>query len=165
MWLGVDTGGTFTDFVLSDGHGLRLHKVLSTPDNPAEAILQGIAELGLDAAAFSLVHGSTVATNAILERKGVRTLFITNRGLEDLIPIGRQTRHRLYDLTPPVPPRWPPACDCLGVRARTGADAHMLSPLPPVPTKAHSPAALADYEDTVEIELTAEQMDALLSGK
>jgi N-methylhydantoinase A len=129
MWLGVDTGGTFTDFVLNDGRRLRLHKVLSTPDNPAAAIAQGLAELGLDAHAISLVHGSTVATNAILERKGVRTLFITNRGLEDLMPIGRQTRPRLYDLTPAIPPRWPEAGDCLGVSARTGADGRELAPL------------------------------------
>ncbi len=129
MWLGVDTGGTFTDFVLSDGHRLRLHKVLSTPDNPAAAIVQGIHELSLNAEDFSLVHGSTVATNAILEHKGVRTLFITNRGLEDLIPIGRQTRRRLYDLTPPVAARWPEACDCLGVSARTGANGQMLAGL------------------------------------
>ena len=145
MWLGVDTGGTFTDFVLSDGHGLRLHKVLSTPDNPAEAIVRGIAELGLDAAAFSLVHGSTVATNAILERKGVRTLFITNRGLEDLIPIGRQARGRLYDLTPPVTARWPEARDCLGVSARTGADGQILAELTVADIEAIRDKA-ADYE-------------------
>ena len=145
MWLGVDTGGTFTDFVLNDGHRLRLHKVLSTPDNPAAAIAQGMAELGLDAHDLSLVHGSTVATNAILERKGVRTLFITNRGLEDLIAIGRQTRPRLYDLTPPVPPRWPEACDCLGVAARTGADGRMLAELTAADIEAiHDKAA--DYE-------------------
>lgn len=129
MWLGVDTGGTFTDFVLSDGDRLHLHKVLSTPGNPAAAIVQGIHELSLNAQDFSLVHGSTVATNAILERKGVRTLFVTNRGLEDLIPIGRQTRARLYDLTPPVPPRWPEAGDCIGVSARTGADGQTLAKL------------------------------------
>ena len=63
MWLGVDTGGTFTDFVLSDGHGLRLHKVLSTPDNPAEAIVPGIAELRLDAAAFSALDGPHAGPN------------------------------------------------------------------------------------------------------
>ena len=78
MLLGVDTGGTFTDFVHFSVAGMRFHKVLSTPDDPSRAIEQGIRELGLDAAALHLVHGSTVATNAILERKGVSTLFVTH---------------------------------------------------------------------------------------
>ncbi len=81
MWLGVDTGGTFTDFVLFDGRSLRVHKVLSTPQAPERAILQGVAELGLALDGLQVVHGSTVATNAVLERKGVRTVYITNRGL------------------------------------------------------------------------------------
>ena len=127
MWLGVDTGGTFTDFVLYTGRDIRFHKVLSTPHNPAEAILQGMAELSIDPASMHLVHGSTVATNAILERKGVRTLFITNRGLEDMLAIGRQTRSSLYELCPPSPQRWPAAEDCLGISARTAADGSTLA--------------------------------------
>ncbi|MEN8214037.1 MAG: hydantoinase/oxoprolinase family protein [Pseudomonadota bacterium] len=101
--LGVDTGGTFTDFVLFDGESLRMHKVLSTPHAPDEAILQGIREMGLDRLQrrFRLVHGSTVATNAVLEGKGVPTLYITNRGFGDLLTIGRQARQELYNLTPP----------------------------------------------------------------
>src|SRR5690606_31650111 len=102
--LGVDTGGTFTDFVLASAsdHSLRTHKVLSTPEVPEQAILQGIAELGLEDAAsrgqLRIVHGSTVATNAALEGKGVSTAFVTNRGFADLLSIGRQTRPRLYAL-------------------------------------------------------------------
>jgi N-methylhydantoinase A len=145
MWLGVDTGGTFTDLVLHTGDGIRFHKVLSTPDNPAEAILQGIAELGIDPAAVQLVHGSTVATNAILERKGVRTLFITNHGLEDTIAIGRQTRARLYDLCPPSPSRWPAVEDCLGIAARTGADGRTLASVSETELKAIAEKA-ASYE-------------------
>ena len=79
--LGIDTGGTFTDFVYSEGGMLRVHKVLSTPHAPEEAILQGIAELGIGMEGLKIVHGSTVATNALLEGKGVRTAYITNRGL------------------------------------------------------------------------------------
>ena len=80
VYLGVDTGGTFTDFVLFDGGRVRVHKVLSTPSAPEQAILQGILELGLENTPFQLIHGSTVATNALLEGKGVRTAYITNKG-------------------------------------------------------------------------------------
>jgi len=128
-WLGVDTGGTFTDFVLYDGQGLRVHKVLSTPAAPEEAILTGIRELGIETDGLRVIHGSTVATNAALERKGVRTAYITNRGLGDVLTIGRQARRELYNLqsapqTPPVPREL-----CLEVDARTGADGRPVSGL------------------------------------
>ena len=121
-WLGIDTGGTFTDFVLYDGASLRIHKVLSTPQAPEQAILQGIAELGLSTDGLQVVHGSTVATNAVLERKGVRTVYITNKGLGDVLTIGRQARRELYNLQPqpwlpPVPSKL-----CLEVNARIAAD-------------------------------------------
>ncbi|MBI1194827.1 MAG: hydantoinase/oxoprolinase family protein [Gammaproteobacteria bacterium] len=131
MFLGVDTGGTFTDFVCFDAGGLRFHKVLSTPDDPSRAIGQGIRELGLNAAALHLVHGSTVATNAILERKGVRTLFVTNKGLEDLLTIGRQTRPKLYDLTPKTGAAWIGRDDCLGIEGRIDANGRENTPLAP----------------------------------
>jgi len=121
MFLGVDTGGTFTDFVLFDAHGLRFHKVLSTPDDPSRAIRQGIAELELDSTALHLVHGSTVATNAILERKGVRTLFVTHRGLEDLLTIARQTRPELYQLCPEAVQPPVNRSDCFGISGRLNA--------------------------------------------
>lgn len=129
MLLGVDTGGTFTDFVLLDGERLRVHKVLSTPDAPERAILQGIKELGLAEKALRVVHGSTVATNALLEGKGVRTLFITNRGFKDLLAIGRQARKELYNLTPepvisPVPEQL-----CIETGGRLAADGELLDPL------------------------------------
>lgn len=103
-WLGVDTGGTFTDFVLLGGATPRIHKVLSTPSAPELAILQGIEEMGLTpelaSGALVIVHGTTVATNAALENKGARTVLVTNRGLEDVLLIGRQNRAELYNLTP-----------------------------------------------------------------
>jgi N-methylhydantoinase A len=127
--LGVDTGGTFTDFVLLDGTGLRVHKVLSTPDAPERAILQGIRELGLDHRGLSMIHGSTVATNAVLEGKGVRTVFITNHGLRDLLTIGRQAREDLYELQPPErEPPVPPEL-CLESGGRLAADGRVLEPL------------------------------------
>ncbi|MEZ5541495.1 MAG: hydantoinase/oxoprolinase family protein [Pseudomonadota bacterium] len=128
-WLGIDTGGTFTDFVLFDGVRLRVHKVLSTPAAPERAILQGIAELGLDMLGLRVLHGSTVATNAVLERKGVRTAYITNRGLADVLTIGRQARRELYALQPrPEPPPVPPAL-CWEVDARLGADGARVAAL------------------------------------
>ncbi|RMG56543.1 MAG: hydantoinase/oxoprolinase family protein [Gammaproteobacteria bacterium] len=128
--LGVDTGGTFTDFVLLDAHGLRVHKVLSTPEAPERAILQGIEALGLEPDTDLLVvHGSTVATNAVLEGKGVRTAYITNRGLADVLTIGRQARRALYNLQPP--PERPPVPPelCLETGGRLGADGSVVEPL------------------------------------
>lgn len=105
--LGIDTGGTFTDFacLMPDG-SWRRWKVLSTPEDPALAILQGLQEIlgTFDPARVKLVHGTTVGTNAFLERKGARTCMITTRGFEDVIFIGRQARPKLYDLYVEKPP-------------------------------------------------------------
>jgi N-methylhydantoinase A len=106
-FLGIDTGGTFTDFVLREAATVRVHKVLSTPGAPQDAILTGIKEMGLQARVAAgqvmIIHGTTVATNAALEGKGVRTAYITNKGLKDVLLIGRQTRQQLYQLTPTRP--------------------------------------------------------------
>ncbi len=126
MLLGVDTGGTFTDFVVFDGERLHFHKELSTPHDPCESILRGIHALGLTLQTLHLVHGSTVATNAILERKGVKTLFVTNRGMEDLLRIGRQTRQHLYKLCPSTPPAWVQQEDCFGISGRVDATGRLI---------------------------------------
>ena len=127
--LGVDTGGTFTDFVWFDGERLGIHKVLSTPQAPEHAILQGIRELGLQGKSFYLVHGSTVATNAVLEAKGVRTAYITNYGLGDVLSIGRQARRELYNLQPQ--PESPPVAAelCLETGGRLAADGSVVEAL------------------------------------
>ena len=96
--IGVDTGGTFTDFVFKEGGRWGVHKLLSTPSDPAEAIIKGLKHIA-DRKRKKIIHGSTVATNAILERKGAKTALLTNRGFEDIIEIGRQNRARLYDLS------------------------------------------------------------------
>ena len=134
-WLGVDTGGTFTDFVVLGDNSQRIHKVLSTPRAPEQAIFRGIEELGLSAALAAgelvIVHGTTVATNAALEGKGARTLMITNEGLEDVLLIGRQTRPALYDLTPTAVPGPLQRQHILGVPGRLDARGKEIRPLAP----------------------------------
>lgn len=106
MKLGVDTGGTFTDFLLlRDDGSLELKKLPSTPDDPSRVIREAVASWGLPREGLHLVHGSTVATNALLERKGARTALVTTKGFADVIEIGRQDRPRIYDFSwsPPVP--------------------------------------------------------------
>ena len=95
MRTAVDVGGTFTDVVAWDGARLRTGKVTTTPDQSA-----GVID-GLDAFAApgaGLVHGTTAATNAVLQRSGARTVLVTDAGFEDLVEIGRQDRPSLYDL-------------------------------------------------------------------
>ena len=129
MLLGIDTGGTFTDFVFYNGKRIAIHKVLSTPHAPEEAILQGMAEMGLAPRDLRVVHGSTVATNAVLEGKGVRTAFITNRGLRDMLTIGRQARRELYNLQPEAIAPPVPRGLCLETGGRLGADGSVIEPL------------------------------------
>ncbi|WP_456384159.1 hydantoinase/oxoprolinase family protein [Persephonella sp.] len=93
--VGVDTGGTFTDFVFVENGRWNILKVLSTPDDPSRAVLKGLKKIE---GRKDITHGSTVATNAVLEGKGAKTAFITNKGFEDIIYIGRQERKKLYDL-------------------------------------------------------------------
>lgn len=98
----IDTGGTFTDCVYLANGELRVLKVLSTPADPSLGVLDALEQIGADRA-FEVRHGTTVGTNAMLERKGARVAFITTAGFEDTIAIGRQTRSRLYDWFAPVP--------------------------------------------------------------
>jgi N-methylhydantoinase A len=98
--LGVDVGGTFTDFFLVDEATgeTRTHKIASTPDDPSRAILQGLEVLVPNGGLAYLAHGTTVATNALIQRRGGRVALITTRGFRDLLEIGRQTRPKIYDL-------------------------------------------------------------------
>lgn len=100
MRIGIDAGGTFTDFIIFHHDGrLETFKLRSSPRDPARVILEGLSRIAGSGEA-EVVHGSTVATNALLERKGVRTAFVTTAGFEDLLHIGRQNRAELYNLTP-----------------------------------------------------------------
>ena len=126
--IGIDTGGTFTDFIVL-GHGrIRTLKLLSTPASPASAIMQGLALL-LSGEESEIVHGSTVATNALLERKGAVTALLTTRGFEDVLEIGRQNRPMIYSLAPSRPEPLVPASMRHGITERVTYDGSVLVPL------------------------------------
>ena len=133
--IGIDTGGTFTDFIALDGQRIRTLKLLSTPSNPAQAIFQGLQEL-LDDRECDIRHGSTVATNALLERKGAVTALITTAGFEDILEIGRQNRPKIYSLYPSRPAPLVPARLRLGARERVLFDGSVLVPLRPAELRA-----------------------------
>ncbi|MCY4247308.1 MAG: hydantoinase/oxoprolinase family protein [Chloroflexi bacterium] len=120
MRAGVDIGGTFTDLVLSEGGRLSIHKLLSSPAKPERAMLAGLNKLapGGIAALRQVAHGSTVATNAILERKGARAALLTTAGFRDLLFIGRQDRPDLYAIHPRIPPPLIPRERCYEVPER-----------------------------------------------
>ena len=128
--IGIDTGGTFTDFVCFADGRLRVHKRPSTPDNPARAVLEGLGEL-LDGhtEAPSITYGSTVATNAVLERRGARVVLLTTAGFEDVLEIGRQTRPELYALEPEKPDPLVPRQRRVGVNERIAYTGEVLRPL------------------------------------
>jgi len=127
--IGIDTGGTFTDLIAFDGRRMRVHKVLSTPADPARAVLDGLKHLVGDDRADSVTYGSTVATNALLERKGARVALITNAGFEDLIEIGRQNRSDIYALAPQRPEPLVASSMRWGVAQRTLFDGSISSAL------------------------------------
>ena len=127
MRVGVDAGGTFTDLVADDG---RVAKVPSTPDDPARAVATAIATLGSGTPTV-LAHGTTVATNALLERAGAPVALVTNQGFADVIEIARQARPSLYDAgrdrpPPPVPREWR-----LEVGGRLDAHGREITPVDP----------------------------------
>lgn len=124
--VGIDTGGTFTDLFAIDGGRLLVHKVPSTPSDPSAAVMRGIAEMLGDVRANLVTYSSTVATNALLEKKGARVAIITNAGFEDLIEIGRQNRDELYALAPQRPEPLVPRALRFGVAERTLFDGKIL---------------------------------------
>jgi N-methylhydantoinase A len=149
MRIGVDTGGTFTDCVVLAKGQVKILKVFSTPADASHAIVQGVLQLAGDEIparngrnqgrhsrgrepapeVLEVIHGTTVGTNSLLERRGARVALITTAGFEDLLEIGRQARPRLYDLNvqrePPLVPRpWR-----FGVKERIGADGQILLPV------------------------------------
>ena len=140
MRIGADTGGTFTDLVLWDPATGRLstHKLLSTPDDPGRAVLAGLKAILAEVGAAppeapesgpSIIHGSTVATNALLEGKGARAALVTTAGFEDLLHIGRQNRPELYALRVRKPDPPVDRDRCVGAAERVAHDGSVLEAL------------------------------------
>lgn len=128
--MAVDTGGTFTDFLYLRGRELRRLKIPSTPDDPAGAVLAGAQQLTDDGGGLELlVHGSTVATNALLEGKVRPVALVTNAGFEDVVEIGRQDRPQLYALVGHRPPPPVPRELRFGISGRLGPHGEELAPL------------------------------------
>ncbi|MCP4668418.1 MAG: hydantoinase/oxoprolinase family protein, partial [Deltaproteobacteria bacterium] len=136
--LGCDIGGTFTDFVLLNDHTgeIRIHKCLTTPSDPSDAVEQGIKALeektpdamgGLD----EVIHGTTLVINAIIERKGARTGLITTRGFRDVIELGREIRYAPYDIFAEFPKPLAPRRLRLEVDERVRSDGSILKSLDP----------------------------------
>jgi N-methylhydantoinase A len=151
--LAVDTGGTFTDLVLLCEGRIKTLKVPSTPDDPAQAVLDGISRI-LDAyETFALLHGSTVATNALLERRGAKVILVTNRGFEDVIEIGRQNRPQLYALVGHRPPPLVDRDDRLGVTGRLGPRGELIEALDDAELAGLADRVIARGGDAVAISL------------
>jgi N-methylhydantoinase A len=123
--IAIDTGGTFTDCVCLSGGWLRVVKLLSTPADPSQAVMEGVRQLAGDERA-EVCHGTTVGTNTMLERKGARVAFVTTAGFEDTIAIGRQTRAKLYDWFAPIPVPLVPRELRFGIAERVSAEGEAL---------------------------------------
>src|SRR5918992_6214017 len=127
--VGADTGGTFTDLVAADG---RVVKVLSTPDDPGRALREGLAGLGDESRPALFAHGTTVATNTLLERRGARVALVTTEGFSDVIEIGGQDRPSLYDIWADRPEPLVPRELRVEVSGRLDAQGQELTPVAPV---------------------------------
>jgi N-methylhydantoinase A/oxoprolinase/acetone carboxylase beta subunit len=155
--IGIDTGGTFTDLVAIANGQLRVHKVLSTPDDPARAVITGLKALlegatqGRDSHPDLVTYSSTVATNALLERKGARVLLLTNAGFEDVIEIGRQNRSELYSLAPERPQPLVARAMRLGVAERTHFDGKVALPLTAAELNRLRRAAASSRADSIAV--------------
>ena len=130
--IGIDAGGTFTDCVAERADGsLAFLKIPSTPEDPGRAVAEGERALAGDEPAEILIHGSTVATNAFLEGRMGAVGLIVNRGLEDVLAIGRQSRRNLYSLAPEGPRRLVPEERIRGIDARVSAGGVAIVALDP----------------------------------
>ena len=132
--MGVDVGGTFTDIALSSGEGIHTAKALTTPERPVKGVLEGIGyaldAAGLAPAAFrSVIHGTTLATNALIERRGAKVGVITTDGFRDILEIGYERRYDQYDINIGQPDRIVPRDRMFGVRERINASGEVIEAL------------------------------------
>src|SRR5438552_5476641 len=131
--VGVDTGGTFTDFVFEAEGELRVFKLASTPDDPSRAIIEGLRRIAVETdsrlSEIEVVHGTTVGTNALLQRRGARIALVTTAGFEDVIEIGRQARPELYNLNAVKPSPLVASDLRFGVHERIAASGEVLESL------------------------------------
>src|SRR5690348_15922927 len=123
--IAIDTGGTFTDCIWTERGRVRMLKVFSSPADPSEAILQALQKIGA-AGDVVLLHGTTVGTNTLLQRKGARVALVTTAGFEDAIEIGRHARPRLYDFFFDRVPPLVPSDLRFGVEERTDSEGTIL---------------------------------------
>lgn len=150
MLVSTDVGGTFTDFVVLEGGRMRMFKVPSTPDAPDRAVADGLRALGRqDVAAFS--HGTTVATNAILQRSGARVALVTTAGFEDMLEIERQARPSVYDLREARPEPLTPAGMRVGAQGRIDHRGAVIAPLTPEEAERVSDAVEATGAEAVAV--------------
>ena len=130
MRVGIEVGGTFTDLVMSDGKNIKTAKVPSTPASPDEGAMLAIKAAGLKLDEISeLIHGSTVATNAVLERKGGRVCFFVTQGTKDLLLIQRHDRRAIYDLQYQKPSPVVPRHHTYEINERIAADGKIVTDL------------------------------------
>jgi len=132
--LAVDIGGTFTDIAIEVGENIHTAKTLTTPRRPVEGVLQGIGyaleAAGIEPSAFrSVIHGTTLATNALIERRGANVGVITTEGFRDILEIGYERRYDQYDINIAQPDRIVPRDRVFGLRERIGAGGEMIEAL------------------------------------
>jgi N-methylhydantoinase A len=164
--LGIDVGGTFTDAVLLDEGRLVTAKVPTARDQE-DSVIEAVRAVGGEGV-DRFTHGTTVATNALLERKGARTALVATAGFEHLLHLGRQTRAHLYRLCEPNPEPLVPLERCHGVRERIGPDGILepldLSSLPPVDAEAVAVCTLFSFRDPSHERAVAEELRRRLPG-
>src|SRR5215210_6361715 len=158
--LGVDVGGTFTDAVVLEGGRVTTAKVL-TAERQEESVIAAAREAGARSVE-RFAHGTTIATNALLERKGARTAFVTNAGFEHLLQLRRQTRAHLYRPCEAWPEPLVPVERCYGVRGRMGPDGELepIQPdsLPEIDAEAVAVCLLHAYRDASHERAVAEEL-------
>ena len=156
--IGFDIGGTFTDFILLDTKlsEIRLHKCLTTPRDPSVGALEGLAEL-LRAANLTLadigdvVHGTTLVTNALIERRGARLGLITTLGFRDILEMGTEQRYDIYDLFLQFPTPLVPRRHRLEVAERMDRDGNVIAPLDATEVRAVAQRLIAEGSEAIAI--------------